>query len=212
MSVKRKFAASIDLSLREALEGDLDGLISSGELLKNDKTTTVAKVGLAGVEVVIKRYNARSLGHRFKRALRQSRAMRCWLMSKKFELAGLQVAPRLAMVEKRLGPFRLDAYFIAQWVEANELLAWLPEQSSKQKKSVKQQIVHIFSAFKQYRLSHGDMKATNLLWKEGQIVFLDLDAATQHESIVLWQRGYRRDKKRFAKNGDSFADLVSGVS
>lgn len=212
MSVKRRFLASVDQSLRDALEGDLDDLINSGQLLKNDKTTTVVKLDIAGTTLVIKRYNARNFWHRLKRSLRQSRAMRCWLMSEKFTSAGLQVAPRLAMVERRFGPFRLDAYFIAKWVEAEELLAWLPSQSMTEKNKVKKQMNFVFSAFKQHRLSHGDMKATNLLWQNGKIVFLDLDAATQHHSNALWLRGYRRDKKRFAKNGPSFAGLMSEIS
>jgi len=212
MSFKRRFSASVDQPLRDVLESDLDGLINSGQLLKNDKTTTVAKIDIAGTTLVIKRYNARSFWHRIKRSLRQSRAMRCWLMSEKFTSAGLQVAPRLAMVEKRFGPFCLDAYFIAAWVEAEELLVWLPEQSPAEKNKVKEQMTLVFNKFKQYRLSHGDMKATNLLWQNGNVVFLDLDAAAQHESNALWLRGYRRDKKRFAKNGPSFVGLISEIS
>lgn len=209
MRFNRRFSASINPALCDALEGDIDRLIHSGEMLKHDKTTTVAKLDVAGTRIVIKRYNARSFWHRIKRALRQSRAMRCWIMSEKFVSAGLQVAPRVAMVEKRFGPFCLDAYFIAEWVDAEELLTWLPNQPLDKKEVVRQQVNHIFAKFRQHRLSHGDMKATNLLWKDKYIVFLDLDAATQHESAVLWERGYRRDQKRFAKNGDDFVELLS---
>lgn len=211
MGVKRRFSSFIDPTLQEALKCDLDSLIKVGDVLKSDKTTTVVKLDLAGTEIVVKRYNARSFGHRLKRALRQSRAMRCWLMSEKFVSAGLSVAPRIAMVEKRFGPFCLDTYFIAEWVDAQEILTWLPKQSSSEKAKVQQQIAEIFGVFKQYRLSHGDMKATNLLWQKNRIVFLDLDAAKQHESKILWERGYRRDKKRFAKNGVIFEDLLSGI-
>ena len=209
MHFNRNFSVSISSALKEALEGDIDDLIRASELLKDDKTTTVAKLDIAGTSIIIKRYNARNFRHRIKRALRQSRAMRCWLMSEKFRAAGLQVAPRVAMIEKRFGPFCLDAYFITKWVDAEELLTWLPKQITEEKERARQQVNLVFKAFKQHRLSHGDMKATNLLWKDNRIVFLDLDAATQHESLTLWVRGNRRDKKRLAKNGVDFKELLS---
>lgn len=208
MSVKRRFSSSIDTLLREALEGDLDHLIQSSQILKNDKTTTVAKLDVLGNSIVIKRYNARSFWHRIKRALRQSRAKRCWDMSDIFANVGLQVAPRIAMVEKRWGPFCLDAYFVAEFLEAEEFLTWLPSQLPAEKAKAQQQVNRLFSTFQQHRLSHGDMKATNLLWFKQGIVFLDLDAAKQHYFNVMWLRAYRRDKKRFAKNGPNFVDLI----
>lgn len=211
MSAKKQFSASASKALRDALDGDLDSLIDAGQLLKNDKTTTVVKLDIAEISVVIKRYNARSFWHRIKRAMRQSRAMRCWIMSEKFSSAGLQVAQRIAVIENHFGPFYLDAYFIAEWVNAEELLTWLPKQSQSKKANVQQQIKHTFSLFKVHRFSHGDMKATNLLWHNQKITFLDLDAAKQHWLKPLWIRSFRRDKKRFAKNGSSFADLLSEV-
>ena len=52
----------------------------------------------------------------------------------------------------------------------------------------------------EHKISHGDLKATNLLWVDNQLYFIDLDAARQHKTIASWQRANKRDKKRFLKN------------
>jgi len=63
-------------------------IIKAPKVFKNDKTTSVAQL------------------------IRPSRAQRCWSMSYKFARAGLNVATPLMMYERRIGPLRLDAYFL----------------------------------------------------------------------------------------------------
>lgn len=208
MRYKRIFSEHVKTELRAALQGDIDTLMQTGVVLKNDKTTTVVRVNIAGDDIIIKRYNARSAWHRVKRALRQSRAQRCWLMSQRFHQVGLHVAQPLAMVERRWGPFCSDAYFIAENVSGEELLAWLPQQTVAVQTQVSQQMQRVFALFQAHRLSHGDMKATNLLWQQDRVVMLDLDAAHAHQSHWFWLRCFRRDQKRFARNGQLFSSLI----
>ena len=50
------------------------------------------------------------------------------------------------------------------------------------------------------RISHGDLKATNLLWDQGRIVLIDLDAMVQHRSVRQHARAWQRDRSRLLRN------------
>lgn len=213
MSVNRIIATpELSDDLRAALLQDADALIDQGVILKHDRTTTVVKLQWQGSQYLLKRYNARNAWHIVKRSLRQSRAQRCWNASSWFQSAGISVAEPVAMLEKRYGPFCGTAYFLTRFVEAVELLEWLPEQPDAVQQTVKQQLTHLFQNMRQHQLTHGDMKATNLLWDGEKVVLIDLDAATQHSVASLWRKRFRRDLRRFRRNGPVFANVVDTVS
>ena len=179
----------------------LDKLLrQSNNTFKHDQTTTVAQVELGQNTVVVKRYNSRSLAHKFKRALRRSRARRCWNMSYRFQSAGLNVPQPILMCEKRFGPIRRDAFFVNQFLHGEELIKLLPKLGEAQRQAVLDSIKHAFETMRKHRLTHGDMKASNLLWVDKQLVFIDLDAAKQHYSRFSWEFAHKKDKRRFLKN------------
>jgi len=108
-----------------------------------------------------------------------------------------------------LGCLKLDSFFICEYIEGSELLEWLPSQCEAEIERVTQQIRHIFDIFSQNRLSHGDMKATNLLRSGDEIFLIDLDVAKQHHSHLAFLKANKRDKKRFCRNGELFNDMLS---
>ncbi len=208
MTWSNKFADDISKDFAEALSQP-EALIAQGELIKDDKSTTVVRFEWQGEQYILKRFNARSLGHSIKRALRQTRASVCWHMSKVFSAADINVAQPIAMLEKRLGFFKGTSYFVSTQVEGDELLNWLPQQSEQIQSEVKQEIRKLFTNFAKNQLTHGDMKATNLLWSHKQIVVIDLDTATQHKTSLLFVRSHARDKRRFCRNGKLFAEMLA---
>ena len=175
-------------------------LLDTSSAFKHDRTTTVARVALAGESMVLKRYNPRNHWHKVKRALRRSRARRCWQMSYAFSEAGLNVAAPILMLEGRFGPFRLDAYFVNEFLDGQELMTLLPTMDCRQRKVVAQAIEDAFDKMKAARLTHGDLKASNLMWSNEKLYFIDLDAAQQHSNPVTWLKGHNKDRKRFLKN------------
>jgi len=177
-----------------------DLLIDTNSAFKHDQTTTVSKIELANQSIVLKRYNPRSQWHKIKRALRRSRARRCWQMSYAFSKAGLNVAAPIMMLEHRLGPFRLDAYFLNEFLEGQELLSLLPSLDKEQQLKIAAAVEDAFEKMKAARLTHGDLKASNLMWSNEQLYFIDLDAAQQHHNPVTWMKGHNKDRKRFLKN------------
>ena len=184
-------------------------LIDTADALKHDQTTTVARLILDNHHYILKRYNARSQWHRFNRLLRQSRASRCWQMSYAFKHAGLNVARPVMMLEHRFGPFRRKAYFLNQWINGEELLQGLPKMSRDEQILVADAVKLAFTRMQDALLTHGDMKATNLIWLDEKLYFIDLDAAQQHRSMRSWQKSHRKDRQRFMKNWATHPDLLS---
>lgn len=196
--------ASDFLSKIEPSNTRLDLALKNGDVLKDDRTTTVAR----HQSLIIKRYNPRDHFHKYKRAFRRSRARRCWVMSYAFNRAGLNVAQPVMMYECRRGPIRTDAYFVNTDLQGKELLTLLPTMDSQQQQRVASAIRDAFAKMRQHRLSHGDMKASNLLWVNSELFFIDLDAATQHKSGASWLMRHRKDVKRFLKNWHDQPKLI----
>ena len=201
---------SISQRQTNSLTKTLDCLLAtSNETLKHDQTTTVKHIELQNTSLLLKRYNARNAWHHIKRAFRQSRAERCWRMSYKFQTAGLQVAAPLLMHEHRWGLVHLNAYFATEFLEGKELLSALPRMESNEQNQVVKEVIQAFRIMRQYKLSHGDMKASNLLWVNQQLFFIDLDAAQQHRYWLTWNRANRKDRRRFLKNWLSHPELMT---
>lgn len=194
--------AALDALLKERL-------LDARSVFKDDRTTTVACINEGALHSVLKRYNPRTNGHKLSRAFRQTRARRCWKMSYAFARAGLNVAQPLLMYEQRFGPIRLDAYFVNAMLVGEELLSALPTMSDDQQNSVVQSVKQAFEIMHKAKLTHGDMKASNLLWVDGELFFIDLDAAQRHSSYVTWNVSHNKDKKRFLKNWADQPELLA---
>ncbi|MBX2847871.1 MAG: hypothetical protein KTR16_06110 [Acidiferrobacterales bacterium] len=184
----------------QASHTSLDQAIEMVKPYKHDQTTTVAQVSIDGFEVVLKRYNPRSLLHKFKRALRQTRARRCWQMSYVFAESGLNVARPIFMFERRFFFLRGNAYFATKYLDGAELLQILPKMDREQQLEVVMALRDAMKVMRQNKISHGDMKASNLLWVDNQLFFIDLDGARYHRTFISWQRSNKRDRRRFLKN------------
>ena len=61
-------------------------------------------------------------------------------------------------------------------------------------------IRNLFAMLFRLKISHGDMKANNLLWHDGRLSLIDLDSLTQHGSNRAFVRAWRRDRERFVRN------------
>lgn len=186
---------------------------TNARVFKDDKTTTVAVVESQSQQggVVFKRFNARSKFHLIKRLFRKTRARRCWRMAQHFSAVGIPVAKPLMMLEKRFGPMKFDAFYVTEYIAGAPLLDLLPSLNEQELNRALQSIESIFTIFKNKRLSHGDMKATNLIWFEGQVYLIDLDASRHHKLDLTWRSANNRDKRRFLKNWQSDTALYGRI-
>lgn len=173
----------------------LDALIDAGEILKAGNSATVAKTLMAGQTVVIKRYNIKSWVHWLKRCWRPSRAANAWRQARTLELIGISTPRALGFVEKRHWGLWGRAYLITAFTPAPSLA----ELTSIN--SYRPELNNLLGLFKKYRLSHGDMKASNLLINEsGQITVIDLDAMRMHVTGSSFKAAFAKDEKRLWAN------------
>jgi tRNA A-37 threonylcarbamoyl transferase component Bud32 len=187
---------------------DLNQVFQNGKILKDDKSTTVVRFKHNDSEYILKRFNSRNRWHSIKRALRTTRAETCWKMSFEFLKVGILVPKPIAKIEKIHGVFKGDSFFISEYIEGEELLTWLPQQPKATTDKVTERVREIFRTLNESLISHGDMKATNLLWFNHDLYCIDLDVAKVHLFKPLFLKAHLRDRKRFCRNGELFSQML----
>lgn len=167
------------------------------QYLKKGDTTTVIRVEYNKNPWVIKRYNRVGWWGKIKRAVTTSRARRCWHYSQKLLQLGIHTPTPIAYVEQRKGPFCLESYGITEFISGQDALSYFNQNPNQQyAQKVMQEIEKMFAA----HITHGDMKATNILLADNKVYFLDLDAMRQHTNEKSFQRAKQKDIRRFEKN------------
>lgn len=184
-----------------------DALIESGEILKDGNSATVARVQIDGHSLVIKRYNIKGPGHALSRAFRKSRAWTSWANAFHMEFLGIPSLKPLAMLEHRFGPLRGRAYFITEYIEGPDALAFL--RDTKQTNGEPEALANLLQNLSSSKISHGDLKATNFLMGSDGPVIIDLDAMRQHKDPEQFQKAFNKDLDRFMKNWEDQPELAS---
>lgn len=176
-----------------------DAAMRAGQLLKDGGTCTVARVAGAHGALAIKRYNLKHWRHALSRAWRPSRAWHSWQAALRLAFFGIATPAPLAMIEERWGPLRRRAFLITEFCPGRSLQDVLSADSGPEAPPV-QALVELFRCLHGLGITHGDLKASNLLWDDGRIVLIDLDALTQHRSRAAFVRAWRRDRGRLLRN------------
>lgn len=176
-----------------------DAAIDGGRRLKSGATCTVAAVEIDGLAVVVKRYNLKNWRHALSRAWRPSRAWHSWREAHRLAFYGIATPKPVALLEERWGALRGRAFLITEFCPGRSLAECLCAEVVPD--SVLAHAIEVFfAALCRLRITHGDLKATNLLWHEGLLHAIDLDAMTQHRSASAFQRAWRRDRARLLRN------------
>lgn len=176
-----------------------DRAIDAGSLLKGGGTSTVARVVVADRVLLIKRYNLKDLRHALGRLWRPSRAWHSWREAHRLRFLGIATPEPLALIEERVGPLRRRAWLISEFCAGPSLLSHLAADREPPEDEATA-ILALFESMHEQRISHGDLKATNLLWDAGQVMVIDLDAVVQHRSAAAHARAWRRDRARLLRN------------
>jgi tRNA A-37 threonylcarbamoyl transferase component Bud32 len=178
---------------------DPDQSISNGSRLKTGGSSTVACAEIGGKTVVIKRYNLKSLQHAFSRLWRPSRAWRSWQSALRLQYIGLPTPEPLALIEERFGRLRRRAWLITAFCPGPHLLNHLDPDCEPPAEEAAA-ILSFCTTLCRERISHGDLKATNLLWHEGRLTVIDLDAAKKHFFAATHRRAWQKDRARLLRN------------
>jgi tRNA A-37 threonylcarbamoyl transferase component Bud32 len=175
----------------------------SMKMLKEGRSSTVIKVTLGDRDFVIKRYNMKNVAHRLRRAFRPSRAMKSWRLAQKLNLFGVRTAKPVAFLEKRLLGLRGKSYYVTQYVAGEHAGEFFMRQRAHDEKVTKmvKDITHLLRSIANLKITHGDLKVTNILINEHeQPVLIDLDGAAEHVSLSGLRAAWRKEIKRLLEN------------
>jgi len=179
-----------------------DNYIKQANLLKDGNTCTVAIVTIDNIKMVVKRYNIKNWQHAFSRAFRCSRAVKSWVNAHLLQFYGIPTPEPVAVIEKRWGPLRKEAYFVTKLIagETGDLYFNSDKNSLEEKRSIAESTVKLLKNFHALKVSHGDLKITNIMISDLHPVIIDLDSMKQHWNIYFFNKAKKRDIKRFLKN------------
>jgi len=63
-------------------------------------------------------------------------------------------------------------------------------------------IAQLLHKLQQQQISHGDLKASNILIADKEAMLIDLDAMRQHADTAVFEKAWSWDIKRFMQNWD----------
>lgn len=166
--------------------------------MKHGPTSFVARLEWEGHSYIVKRYNIKGFWHALSRCCRPSRAWVSWRNGHLLRFLGITTPEPIALIEKRIGPFRGKAYLVTQAVDGLPL-----------DKAIVDDRACIGLAATQIRrladaqISHGDMKANNFMVSAHKVYLIDLDTMKQHHSAWFFHQAFRDDLQRFMRNWEN---------
>ena len=166
-------------------------------MLKDGNSSTVAMIKINERNYVLKRYNIKSFWHGISRAFRPSRAHHSWRNASVLEMLGVATAhPFLYLEERVFWLFRKRAYFLCEYIEGRDLgTAWEKQEVAISENEMVVLFRGLFKIMADYRISHGDMKATNFLLQDKELYVLDLDAMERNRSRSRFVEKFSKDSK-----------------
>ncbi|WP_168987845.1 lipopolysaccharide kinase InaA family protein [Azoarcus taiwanensis] len=186
---------------------DPDRCMAEGQPLKQGNTATVSRIRIGSAVWVVKRYNIKGVIHALSRAWRPTRGWHSWLAAHRLQALGIATPRPLAIVERRFGPLRGRAWLVTEDCPGQNLREYL-DPAAPPDSTVGNALIDLFKALSAARITHGDLKATNLLWHNDRIYLIDLDAMTPHTSLVGLNRAWEKDRDRLIANWPDDSPLV----
>lgn len=170
-------------------------------ILKDGSRSLVGKHTLAdGTECVLKYYYPKNLAKKINYRFRGSRAMRSWIAGRTFQLLGIPT-PTTMMIQEQHGVAGLT---LKQSMLACHLAPGVPLSNITDTSALRDIATQLNTAFETmaaFRISHGDLKANNIIVDtENKIRFIDLDGTTILAPDNKWPALWERDRTRFLRN------------
>ena len=186
----------------------LEKQTETGILLKHDTATRVVRCQYHGWDIVIKRYNHQGFWHSLRHTLKGSRARKCWRFGHRLRAAKISCAEPIGVVERRKFGLIWESYILNAFVEGPDIQRFLQNETvSKQAKDAVMQKVHtLVSRLADHRISHNDLKPSNLIIKDDSPILIDLDSMKRHcgrwvTAFYQWKMKNKvRNRIRYAKD------------
>jgi tRNA A-37 threonylcarbamoyl transferase component Bud32 len=125
-------------------------------------------------------------------------------------LRGVPTAAPVALLERRRGPVRGVAYFVSECVEGPDCRTYFGSRAVPitEKRAAAPKVAALVRALGAARLSHGDLKATNILLSATGPLLVDIDAVREYRSETAFARAHARDVARFMRNWEGDPEVA----
>ncbi len=176
----------------------IDSLMNNGRILKDGNTCYVSCARWNNKDVVIKRYNNKGLIHSLRHTLKRSRARRGWLGGHRLRLLNIATPRPFAYLEQRRGSLIWQSYLITEYVQGQNLYNFLEDEhvTGQQRLRAADEIAKLIDKLGKYKISHGDLKHSNILITADGPVLTDLDAMKVHKYRWLYRIYGAKDTAR----------------
>jgi tRNA A-37 threonylcarbamoyl transferase component Bud32 len=183
----------------EVLWEDPESVLESGRLVKSGRSAEVRLIELGGKKYVIKKYHFKNYIHCFFRSFLPTRAEISWRNGVLLRFLSIPTPRPVALVENRFGPFRGESYIVTEWIDGEHAWAWFVEgeRSSESLDQTVGKVTIILNSLRRTWISHGDLKATNLIISNGEPFLIDLDAMVSWRHRVGFEKQFNKDLSHF---------------
>jgi len=176
----------------------IDELMDSGRILKNGNTCYVSGIRWNGRDVVVKRYNHKGFIHSLRHTIKKSRAHRGWLHGHQLGMLKIATPKPLVYIEQRRGMLVWKSYLVTEYVQGHKLHDFLRDGKigEEERSKVTKQINELLDDLEKYRITHGDLKHSNILITDSGPVLTDLDGMKAHRWNWLFNLRRKKDLVR----------------
>jgi tRNA A-37 threonylcarbamoyl transferase component Bud32 len=192
------------------LLGDPEAFMLDGELIKDGNSSTVVRVRAEDCDWAVKRYNLKTPWHAIRRCLRPTRAWTSWGNAHRLAVSGIATPRAIALIEKRLGPFRTTGYYVCDYLDGPDAASFFANDavSAVDRERTAGEFTVLFELLRSLGIHHGDCKASNFLIRDNTPWVLDLDAMREGGHPAHFRRLYRADRQRFLNNWQHHTELM----
>jgi tRNA A-37 threonylcarbamoyl transferase component Bud32 len=189
----------------------IDSLMDTGRILKRGNTCYVSAVCFNNLRIVIKRYNNKGFFHSVRHTIKGSRACRCWLYGHRLGMLNIPTPRPLAFIVQKKGGLIWQSYIVTDYVEGQKLYDFLKSNQPEQQKFllINEQLKILMKKLSKYRITHGDLKHTNILVTKDDVVLTDLDSLKFHRFGFCYRIRQSKDIKRLRQSGQTDVFLSS---
>jgi tRNA A-37 threonylcarbamoyl transferase component Bud32 len=179
----------------------IDTLMDAGRILKKVDAAYVSNITWNNNNIVVKRYDNQGFIHSLRHTIKKSRARKGWLYAHFLDSLDINTPRALAYIEQRRGLLTWQSYLVTQYVEGENLWHFLREDDvpERRKMDVIQQVIKLLDKLWNSRITHGDLKHTNVLITQNGPVLTDLDGMMVHKWELLYRNKRAKDVERFLR-------------
>jgi len=179
----------------------IDDLMDKGAILKDGNTCYVSRLMWNDKDVVVKRYNHKDFIHSLRHTIKRSRARQGWLHANRLMMLQIPTPKPLAYIEKRKFKLVWQSYLVTEYVDGQKLYDFLRDgkKGKEEHSMVTQRITELLDKMGKYRITHGDLKHSNILIADNGPMLTDLDGMKVHRWNWAYKIRRAKDLKRFLK-------------